>query len=259
MARATVPPFGAIIPNALLLLDPDDSDADEERMALERSAAQDIEAGLRDQLDAVLGDGPHGNSSVATPAELPDRIARSNGKATDALRRMMENGTNLGVSAVVDQLHAVGIGFNYRLANQIAANWAKEHAFELQKRLDVTTRERAGAILERWIADGGDVGALRDALEPWFGKFRAERVASTEITRAFAEGSRRAYLQSGVVSEIEWLTSNDDEVCPICKPLNGRRGPLASGIAEYGFPPAHATCRCRIAGVTSFVPGEANG
>ena len=264
MARATASPF-AIIPNALLLLDPNDGDAEDQRMELERRAAQDIEAGLRDQLDAIMGDGPHGDSSPATPDELPARIARSNGRATDAMRRMLVDGADLGVSIVVDQLHGVGVGFNYRLANQLAADWAKAHAFELQKQLDATSQRQAGAILSDWIeksgrfeaGEAGDLGALRDALSPWFGKARGERAASTEVTRALAQGSRLAYMQSGVVTEVEWLTSNDDDVCPICAPLNGKRGPLSSGIAVYGFPPAHTTCRCRIAGVASAVPGDA--
>lgn len=48
-----------------------------------------------------------------------------------------------------------------------------------------------------------------------------------------------------------WITQNDDKVCPICLPLEGKTVPQASTFSvepgtTISAPPAHPDCRCRI-------------
>ena len=76
-----------------------------------------------------------------------------------------------------------------------------------------------------------------------FGEIRAEMIAITEATRAFSEGNIQEWLASGVVDGIKWMTAEDELVCPICEPLDGKEGSLTDGI-EGLKPPAHVRCRC---------------
>jgi len=81
-----------------------------------------------------------------------------------------------------------------------------------------------------------------------FGAERAEIIAITETTRAAVEGER------GVIAELEqhgirmypvWMTRNDELVCPICAPRNGK--PIQPGNETNGeYPPAHPRCRCGV-------------
>ena len=90
--------------------------------------------------------------------------------------------------------------------------------------------------------------ALIDSLAPAFGTQRASLIASTEVTRAFAEANRIAYDESGVVTAYQWQTAADERVCPICGPLHGKqaqKGQRFNGL----FPPAHPNCRCWISPV----------
>lgn len=85
-------------------------------------------------------------------------------------------------------------------------------------------------------------------------RVRAERIARTEMATAFNQG-HLATVQAGVdsgliVDEIqrEWLTAEDERVCPVCNPLNGVvvafDEPFPNG-AEMA-PPLHPGCRCTV-------------
>jgi SPP1 gp7 family putative phage head morphogenesis protein len=77
-------------------------------------------------------------------------------------------------------------------------------------------------------------------------------IAVTEITRAYAEGQRlagEALRQEWPDARVTktWFTNNDDRVCEICAPLDGKTVALDD---EFGMdiqqPPAHVRCRCWI-------------
>jgi len=84
-----------------------------------------------------------------------------------------------------------------------------------------------------------------------FDEKRAERVAITEVTRAYAAANKLAgeelakeFPDLKVIKR--WFTNNDGLVCTaICAPLNGKEVDLnaefAPGISE---PPGHPGCRC---------------
>lgn len=194
MARATVPPFGAIIPNALLL----ETGDDEERADAERRAQAEIAAGLQEQLDAVMGEGPSGGGGyVATPDEVPHRISQSNGRARVALERALNEGADLGVNLAVRGMAGIGVSFNYGLVNQFARVWARDYSYELIRGIDATSAARAATAISRWTESGQSLADLREALAPAFGETRSKLIASTEVTRAYAEGTIRSYQAAG--------------------------------------------------------------
>ena len=95
---------------------------------------------------------------------------------------------------------------------------------------------------------------------------RAVLIARTETIWAFNEGATIAYQQSGVVSDVEWLTAEDERVCQWCGPMDGRIQTLGTNFWDMGtemegdkggilrftaepivHPPLHPQCRCAIA------------
>lgn len=81
--------------------------------------------------------------------------------------------------------------------------------------------------------------------------FRAETIARTETLTAAHEGQAEAWRQLEergalpATARREWLTAEDERVCPICGPLDGQTAPLGRSYpGGYDRPPAHPNCRC---------------
>ena len=123
------------------------------------------------------------------------------------------------------------------LLDWIATNAPYQAALILQ-----TTREAVEKALALW--DSEDEEALAALLEPIFGEARAESIGITEAVLAFAIGNLLAWQTYGVIEEVIWMTSDDERVCVICRPLH--ETVIALGDALYGGqrPPAHTRCRC---------------
>jgi SPP1 gp7 family putative phage head morphogenesis protein len=85
---------------------------------------------------------------------------------------------------------------------------------------------------------------LIESLDSLYGPVRAEMIAVTETTRAAVQGQAALVDElnkEGIVMVATFLTSEDETVCPICAPLNGKQ------VDESEFPPLHPRCRCDIA------------
>ncbi len=142
------------------------------------------------------------------------------------------------------------IGMSDDVINVFAAQFAREHSFELVKGITDTTRSVLQQQVNNFITTPGYT--LRDVMNALpFDEERALTVATTEITRAYAEGQEMAgkQLQSefpGVKVVKIWQTNNDDRVCPLCGPLNGKETGLDEPYDEAGTtkPPRHVRCRC---------------
>lgn len=78
-------------------------------------------------------------------------------------------------------------------------------------------------------------------------KVRAKVIAVTESAYAYSQGSLVAYLRSGVVGKVQWLTAPDEQVCKLCKPLDGKTVALGREFAPgVTAPPRHPLCRCVV-------------
>jgi Phage Mu protein F like protein len=87
-------------------------------------------------------------------------------------------------------------------------------------------------------------------------KRRAFKTAEYELARANNRAKRLSVadaLRTGIAREVEkeWVTEEDEKVCPTCRPLHGRTMRARSVGAlmrawEKGIssPPAHINCRC---------------
>lgn len=159
-------------------------------------------------------------------------------------------------------LNTSPVGVDWALVNRAAMEWAGRHTDDVIRGIITTSRRATIESWNRFFSAGGTVGQsvqeffettgmgigdLQNAFAPYFGDVRARMIAVTETTRAAVEGERV------LVAEIEaanpsihmveiWQTSNDESVCEICSPLNGRE--IGDGWTAADGPPAHVNCRC---------------
>lgn len=136
----------------------------------------------------------------------------------------------------------LGLPVNMDAVNQRVLDVTRTYTDTWWGEIETATRNAMRTALTNWQEGGlGSRGLpdLVDALEPWFGEARAERIAVTEVTRMFDIGNRLAHLEAGIEWE-EWQTVKDERVCPVCRPLDGKQFPIDEGPR----PPAHVRCRC---------------
>lgn len=238
----------ASLKTMLLQLDPDDDEAEQKiRMAVERRSEKEIHQALQDALEKLYPDG-FGDAFDPDAIIEADRVRRElvgNQKFKDALNRAMLDSADLGVSVGIDQLERVGFGFDYTLAHISARDWAVAHTDEILRSLADVTQRGVGQAIARWAENGEPLSALVADIEPFFGRRRAKVIASTEVTRAYYEGTVASYRQSGVIQKLEWRTARDERVCPQCGPLHGSQTDLG-GTFNGVTPPYHPRCRCWV-------------
>lgn len=235
-ARASVAAFKAMI----LQLDPDDDEAEQKaRMGIEQKAVDDLEKAFKEQQKGLLSEAPTSVSAVES------RVVDTSLPVREALRRALVAGTDLGVTAALTQLEQIGFSFDWLLVNTQAREWAHQHAATLVQEINETTRQRIRQAVAEWIESGEPLSALVKTLSPTFGRQRAEMIAATEITRAYAKANRESYLASGIVGKVRWYAAMDERVCPICGSLHGQEVDVDKEFS-VGMPPAHPRCRCWI-------------
>lgn len=151
------------------------------------------------------------------------------------------------IEGAVSGMETVSIGLDWALINTAARDWARTYTYDLVKGITETSQGLLQQPIADWIESGAPLDALIDQLaqDPVFSGARASLVASTEVTRAFAQGNLEAWRASGVVDGVRWEVAGDDLVCPICSPLQNKEGTLTGGVDGL-FPPAHPACRCWI-------------
>lgn len=146
------------------------------------------------------------------------------------------------VGAEIGELEAFGI--DIAKANEAITRWAREYTFELVKGINTNTRKTIADSLTWYYSNPGTtIGELSDMLTPTFGPVRAEMISVTEVTRAYSQGVEVAsneLKQLGIETEEVWETNDDELVCDICGPRDGK----VKGDGWSDPPPAHPRCRC---------------
>lgn len=148
-------------------------------------------------------------------------------------------GAKTALDNLVDDL---GVGLDWGVVNEAAIKWARAYTYELVNGITDTSAKFLQEAVSEWSASGRPLDELIDLLEPMFGEVRAEMIAVSEVTRAFAEGNLSAWTASGVVDEADIMTAEDEAVCPICGEAAGN-GPYSLETAR-GLLPLHVRCRC---------------
>lgn len=147
-------------------------------------------------------------------------------------------------------------------------NYLKKRALKFSFEMTEETNNLLKVTLAEGVKLGESIPQIRKRVEELFEgmeKYRSERIARSEVIRASNFGAKEAYRQSGVVEELEWLTTDDENTCEFCAPLNGEvikinenffdRGDKYrgsdGGVLDLDYesvqhPPLHPNCRCTI-------------
>lgn len=176
--------------------------------------------------------------------------------------------TQMALTGMVTAARQAGIAFDNTLYNQYAEAWARTYTDYLleefignSKTVQGTFVSGVGTAVADWIAKpGATVKELNEALST-YGASRANAIAVTETTRAFASGQLEAYKAEGI-EEIIWRTNRDALVCPVCGPLNNKRVKIGTAFGkdkkgnDIFQPPSHPRCRCWISPGVSRKPKD---
>ncbi len=159
----------------------------------------------------------------------------------------------MALTGMENAARQAGISFDRTLYNQRAEQWARSYTDDLLAELGTTTERIVGDAVGDWIKrDGATIGELNEALTPAFGAARANAIAVTETTRAFANGQEEAYKAEGI-TEWTWRTNKDEMVCKYCGGANNKTVKIGE---PFGYdakgnpvtkPPFHPNCRCWVA------------
>jgi len=153
-----------------------------------------------------------------------------------------------GISQLEEQVGAQ-IGVDWTLVNEAVVAWAETYSAQVAAQFTTTSMNAFLAAFPDWAASGAPLQDLIDQLEPFYGEVRAEMVAVSEVTRAFAEGNVLGWGETGLVSGFDVMTAEDELVCDICKAyVEDSPFPLDDVIDR---PPYHVRCRCWLRPVVS--------
>lgn len=214
------------------------------RADYERNLARAMGRTLRQQFKvilAALGDNP--SLDKLTP-ELFDNMQNAVQAAIrPVLERVfldhVEGLTNLPVPRT-----KAGIGIEWGLVNERAAQWAGEYSYNLVSGIVTTTRNTLQKQVADFFQDERTLKDLSDSLSKLFGPVRADMIAQTEVTRAASEAEalfEEELNKLGLKTTQIWQTSQQD-VCPICRPRHGKK----RGDGWTDPPPAHPRCQCWV-------------
>jgi len=165
---------------------------------------------------------------------------------SDDVRPSLQDVSRDSAGQALAQVTEANISAALKQAHARAAEWADERGAELVTEVEETTREAIREAIVKGINEGKTMDEVADSLVESlaFSESRAETIARTETAFADVQGSVIGWQESGVVAEKEWSVSQD-EVCPDCMEMNGKRVPIDDDFEE-GDPPLHPNCRCDV-------------
>ena len=206
---------------------------------------------LRDRLDGQA-------SAVMRALGNPPDVSRLSGDfwSTETglmLADLRPEIERMALEAIAAEAAVVPVVWDDVVIAREAAEWAQGYVGDLIRNIDQNTLDYVRRQVEAFIRTPGmRIGDLRDSLTPAFGERRAQTIAVTETTRAFAEGQKLVQKElgdAGLRRMRKWNTSGDERVCELCGGLDGKREDEWGGIDG---PPRHPSCRCWV----TFVSAE---
>lgn len=150
---------------------------------------------------------------------------------------------NIFLEQAKEMMMSQPVGVDWALVNQRAVDWAHQYTFDLVRGINDTSRRTLQSTVSAYFERGQTIGELEQAIGNLYSPVRSEMIAITEVTRASVQGElaiAKELSAAGIEMIAIWQTNNDELVCPLCSPLNGK----AKGDGWIEPPPAHPRCRC---------------
>lgn len=99
------------------------------------------------------------------------------------------------------------------------------------------------AALQRRVRDAMGMGTTGQRADFHAHFARVQTLTRTWVQSAAAEGAQDAYSANApLLDGLEWVTADDELVCPRCLALDGKRLPVNASFR----PPIHLCCRCQL-------------
>ncbi len=165
-------------------------------------------------------------------------------------------------------------GFN--IDEPFVQEFLEEYTFRFAKEINDYTEELLRDAMSTGMEAGLGMDGIADLVSniPGFeSDYRSELIARTETIRASNSAADMAYQQSGVVDKKQWLTADDERLCPFCAEMDGEEIDVGGNFFEKGEsltigegdnavsmkfdysdvngPPAHPNCRCTLVPIIS--------
>jgi len=165
-------------------------------------------------------------------------------------------GFSRGAQHAEEAMRRAGIPFPEQTAEQLfriptnAATLANLYSRQFNELQGITqaTSQQIGRVLTEGLATGQGprqmAREMRRAVQT-IGRNRSVTMARTEIINAHAESTLNRYADAGVdgvTAQAEFLTAQDDLVCPECQALE--TGEALALDEARGIIPVHPNCRC---------------
>lgn len=163
------------------------------------------------------------------------------------------------VAKAKEALKDAGLEIDFNMHDPAVTTWIQNKAFKFADVINQHTEEALRAELTEAIQLGETIDEVSDRIARVFDIARGSRtkmIARTEVISAANEGAYAAYDQSGVVSEVEWVSSRDSlvreehQIDGEVAPLNAK---FSNGLKYPGDPEGEASnvinCRCTTAAV----------
>lgn len=174
----------------------------------------------------------------------------------DALATAATAGVTEGVVAA-RQVAGISVGDATRLANPRAVQWAQDHAAELVKGVENTTRDALNRLVTQAKAEGWSAKQLVDRIvaDYAFSKERATVIARTEGKRASSAGNLESWRASaritGLIYKKRVILGMNENHCAVCRSavLEGAI-PIDEEWSAGAMPPFHPSCYCNMVPVT---------
>jgi hypothetical protein len=118
---------------------------------------------------------------------------------------LLEEMARDGIAISLDELAGYSVTADPADASARTSAWARAYAGELIRKINPTTRASVGEAVANWFeTPGATMGDLSRNLQRILGsnEYRAALIATTETTRAYAEGSDLARREAGLPATV---------------------------------------------------------
>ena len=178
---------------------------------------------------------------VTLAKPFSQKVKRS---VTDTLTDGM---TNAG-QRTIDQ---IGVSVTFDQEDPRVRAWLDKNALEHATSIVDTMKEDLRQYISSTVGDGGTVTDIAGTLSSFFdeqSKWRAMRIARTEVISGYAKGSLEGAVQSKAVDQKRWATVGDDKVSDMDMENEAEGWVSLDHTFSSGddAPASHPNCRCRL-------------
>ena len=160
----------------------------------------------------------------------------------------LSDGMSYAGQRTIDQ---IGVSVSFDQEDPRVRAWLDKNALEHATSIVDTMKEDLRQYISSTVGDGGTVTDIAGTLSSFFdeqSKWRAMRIARTEVISGYARGSLEGAIQSNAVEQKRWATVGDDKVSDMDMENEAEGWVSLDHVFSSGdeAPASHPNCRCRL-------------